>query len=90
MMSSFDWVNVHMPCPTCGTEISRFQSKGGPRRQLTIDPSEVHEFHEYCWKCGTWISFRCTTCDKPTFRPEPFSRSEVESLGFVLQTELAP
>ena len=89
-MSSFDWINVRMPCPTCGNEISRFQSKDGPRRQLTIDPGEVHHFHEYCWKCGTWISFHRPVSYKPTFRAEPFSRSEVEALGFVLQPELTP
>lgn len=89
-MSSFDWINVRMPCPTCWNEISRFQSKGGHRRKLTIDPDKVHDFHTHCWKCGAWVSFHRLFHQESTFRIEPFSRSEVEAMGFVLQPELTP
>lgn len=89
-MPYFDFINVRMPCPTCGNEVSHFLSKCGPRRQMTIDPGDVHEFSGTCWKCGMWINYHRSFSNDPAFRAEPYSRSEVEALGFVLQPELEP
>lgn len=86
-MGMFDWVNVKMDCPKCGKLISGFQSKDSACCLDIIDPEYVSSLYTSCPHCKSWISFdrseELLRINKP--RSVPFSREEIEILGFVLK-----
>jgi len=88
-MGMFDWVNVRMDCPKCGKLLDTFQSKDLYCAMEKIDPDYFQTFYTSCDYCKSWISFsrpqEACVINKP--RPTPFSRQEVETMGFVLNQE---
>ena len=53
----FDYVNYKVKCPTCGKEISDFQSKDGGCMMDTLEPKDVCNFYALCHDCHTWIEY---------------------------------
>jgi len=83
-MGMFDTVNVEINCPKCGAAVDDFQSKDGACDLVLIEPDAVDHFYSGCPRCGGWISFNRSY--KPIeSRVEPYSRREVERLGFVME-----
>lgn len=56
-MGLFDSVNFRMPCPTCGRQLSDFQSKDGPCLMGIVEPLEVSNFYALCPGCRTWVEY---------------------------------
>ena len=87
-MGMFDYINVEMDCPYCGSSVNEFQSKDYNCTLSTIDPIYVHRFYTCCSNCGSLISF--INGSKPESEPKrrkAFSREEVEELGFTLSVD---
>lgn len=89
-MGMFDYVNVSMPCPNCGTVIDQFQSKDDACNLDTIEPDGLACFYESCCKCGAWVEFNRPRPDPAPKRDKPWTREEVESMGFVLCVTVDP
>lgn len=83
-MGMFDNVNFKMNCPNCGKEVDDFQTKDHHCALNTIDPDLVDDFYSSCDNCKTWISFERPYV-KPSYRNEPFTMDEVESIGFKMK-----
>lgn len=83
----FDYVNVEMPCPNCGTHLRGFQSKDGACNMDTIEPEDVSRFYCYCQDCGHWIEFARAVPEPTELRASPQTRSQVEAMGFSLLTD---
>lgn len=85
-MGMYDQVNVKLNCPYCDHEIDRcFQSKDSFCQLNLVDPQLVNEFYDKCFKCKKWIEFkRDSEIPSIECRKEPYSRSEVEEMGFKL------
>lgn len=83
-MGMFDYVNVAMPCPKCGSELDGFQSKDSACDMGTIEPSAVSRFYTTCRQCEAWIEFRRHPVTSPPPRSTPYTRQEIESMGFKL------
>ena len=84
----FDYVNVVIPCPKCGEEISGFQSKDERCSLEVIDPTQVANFYSSCPKCGTWVEYIREYDNNPPYRDTPFNKEEIEALGFVRVTDV--
>jgi DNA-directed RNA polymerase subunit RPC12/RpoP len=83
-MGMFDYVNVEIPCPYCGSGVDNFQSKDYICDMLTIDPHKVNRFYSNCKYCGERITFtRATECEE--HRDLSFGLEEILNLGFVLE-----
>jgi hypothetical protein len=80
-MGMFDYVNFSMPCPECGTALNDWQSKSGECTMATVNPDGLGCFYESCPKCKAWIDFTRDTPPVPA-RPAPYTREEVEAMGF--------
>jgi hypothetical protein len=83
-MGMFDYINFETECPKCGMMVGNFQSKDAACLRDLIDPDEVYTFYSFCAKCGNWIQFsRHIPEEKPRkARENPFTKPEVEALGF--------
>lgn len=57
IMGRFDHINYKMDCPTCGKEVSDFQSKCLRCFFDKIEFWEVDRFYSSCNFCNTWIEF---------------------------------
>ena len=53
----FDWVDIELPCPLCGTIAKGFQTKNGACFLETISPDKAGNFYSTCdnSKCSAWI-----------------------------------
>ncbi len=91
-MGMFDWVNVEMLCPLCKKGIvKRFQSKSNDCQLDTLDPQYVVNFYSECPKCKEWIEFsRDWEIPSRAPRETPYTKKEVEALGFSLQKKPEP
>jgi len=56
----FDYVDFKCSCPTCGEEVTGFQSKDGVCLLETVKPWQVCKFYSYCKRCGTRIEYNRT------------------------------
>ena len=56
-MGMFDYVRFSTPCPTCGAELNKFQSKDGVCELDTLNCWEVEEFYDYCSDCKTSVLY---------------------------------
>lgn len=56
-MGMFDWVAYSTVCSKCGKVLNGFQSKDGPCELLTLHPSEVDYFYNWC-DCGQKNAFK--------------------------------
>lgn len=56
-MGLYDIVTFEIKCPTCGVEISQFQTKESDCELGKSDWHKVNNFYALCGKCGTWIEF---------------------------------
>lgn len=56
-MGMFDYVDVDVNCPNCGTKIEEFQTKDTDCTLAKVDVIEVDNFYGDCEKCGTWVEF---------------------------------
>ena len=83
-MGMFDDVNFKAKCPTCGANMSGFQSKDGYCVMETIEPDTVNSFYSNCRKCKTWVEFirEPEVKVKPPGRVVPLTEDEVVALGF--------
>jgi len=82
-MGMFDFVNVSMPCPSCGKKQHSFQSKDFECFLTLIEPDNLGCFYSYC-DCGAWIEFTRPLPNLTQRRERPRTREEVEAMGFVL------
>lgn len=56
-MGIFDYIkDFKCPCPSCGNEISEFQTKDGDVYLREVTFNSVTEFHQLC-ACGEWVEF---------------------------------
>lgn len=84
-MGMFDWVNVEMDCPYCGEKLKGFQSKDGDCVLDIVDPDDLSYFKDFCKNCRRTVTFsRQYVRQKPINRAHPYSRAEVEKMGFML------
>lgn len=85
-MGMFDYVNVEsMPCPDCGAPLTGWQSKDGGCDLANIDPDTLTCFYTSCKTCRRWVEFSRHIPYVPNPpRPQPFTRAEVEAMGFRL------
>lgn len=83
-MGMFDYVNVHVPCPKCGSPVEGFQSKGGPCAMAMVEPEDVSDFYDKCGTCGLWITF-CRDVRLTERRNRPVGLEELTDMGFVLK-----
>jgi hypothetical protein len=83
-MGTFDSVNFKMFCPSCGKEVTGWQTKQGPDAMLTLEPSDVDNFHSSCHGCGIWYEFER---DSPPLklRNPPYTMAEVVDMGFSIK-----
>lgn len=81
-MGMFDYVNVEMPCPKCGSPLDIFQSKDNACRMWLIPPDTVNVFYTSCDNCKTWIEFSRQAPDVSLEKTPPATREQVEALGF--------
>lgn len=81
-MGMFDWVNVKIPCPKCGTSLSNFQSKDYTRTGSIIEPELVDTFYDSCEKCGTWVQYTRYPTHNVIPRNQPATLQEITALGF--------
>lgn len=56
-MGMFDWINIKIPCPKCGKEITGFQSKDGDCLLACLEFWQVDNFYSYCDHCKATIDF---------------------------------
>jgi len=54
-MGMFDYVNYKAPCPNCGVELNRWQTKDDCCCLTMLEPWQVKYFYAICGNCGTWI-----------------------------------
>lgn len=90
-MGMFDYVNFKMSCPTCGSEVSGFQSKDGPCYLEIIEPDTVGYFYADCHSCKSWITVSRDYQRLPP-REEILTLDQLKSIGFevhVREKELA-
>jgi len=66
-MGMFDYVQHECVCPVCRSKVANFQSKDGPCKLLTLQPSEVECFYSTCPKCGCWVQFDAIEVPKENF-----------------------
>ena len=74
-MGMFDYVNVKLPCSTCGELITEFQSKDSDCELGNIHPCRVDCFYSSCdnIKCsnrGTWVQYNRTNHTDTEMSPE--------------------
>lgn len=84
-MGMFNYINVEIPCPKCGTTVDTFQSKDANCDLTSIDPTQVSNFYGDCPDCGYWIEMERE--EQPKRRDRPFNKEEVDNLGFKLIEE---
>lgn len=82
-MGLFDYVNVSMPCPECGTMLPEFQSKDRVCQMETVEPDALMNFYTNCQQCKEWIQFARPSAPIRPHRSTPYTREEVEAMGFV-------
>lgn len=80
----FDYVNVEMDCPYCGEPLDGFQTKDYKNILTCVDPTEVNNFYSFCENCKVLVEFDRQLEFIHSCREKPYSREEVEELGFSL------
>ena len=87
-MGLFDSVNFEMPCPKCGKLMDNFQSKDGKCGLGIVEPYSIGNFYSVCPNpdCRLWVDFSRHRPRIP-LRDPPFTREEVEAMGFVMTVE---
>lgn len=84
-MGMYDYVNVEVDCPKCGEKVRGFQSKDSECVLAKLDPQYVSNLYSSCHSCRTWVQFsRNEIPEHYEPRATPFSREEIEALGFKL------
>ena len=82
-MGMFDYVNVQMDCPFCDEPLVEFQTKDYFNTLSCVEPEEVANFYTKCDNCGEWVEFVRKRPERKC-REIPFSREEIEAMGFKL------
>ena len=88
-MRMFNDVNFRMKCPSCGENITGFQTMTSNVKDRVVEPDTVNSFYSSCGNCfdsgiTTWINFSRDPKEIPVVvRKNPLSEEEVIGMGFV-------
>lgn len=83
-MGMFDYVNVAINCPHCGTPMNTFKSHDRMCNYSVVDAKDVYSFMGVCVHCNTVVDFY------REYPPDDLSPRKgldyIESLGFKMST----